>query len=260
MAEKWIKLATGLFEDEKIRLIEQMYPEDADTIINIWIRLLCLAGKQNNGGRITITGAPCSDETFSVIFSKKIEKISKSFEIFKKFSMIKRKKAEIVINNWEKHQQNTAYEKRLENDRKRQQQRRERISEREKMSRDTSRDVTLQIREDKIREDKIREDDEARAGAGAPPRIITNTSSSPPSRNEVADYIRVKGYRFTADRFLDYYKRRGYKFSAGGWKESADSWAANDIEDRSGAISFFGGSFDTDDFFDAAVKRAYKEG
>ena len=92
----------------------------------------------------------------------------------------------------------------------------------------------------------------------APARVIS--TSSPPSRSEVADYIREKGYRFTADRFLDYYKRHGYAFSAGGWKESADSWAANDIEDRGGAISFFGGSFDTDDFFDAAVKRTYKEG
>ena len=44
MAEvKWIKLSTQMFEDEKIKLIEQM-PE-ADTILIIWVKLLAQAGK-----------------------------------------------------------------------------------------------------------------------------------------------------------------------------------------------------------------------
>ena len=45
---KWIKIVTNIFDDEKILLIESM-PE-ADSIIVIWFKLLCMAGKQNNKG------------------------------------------------------------------------------------------------------------------------------------------------------------------------------------------------------------------
>ena len=45
---KWIKIVTDIFDDEKILLIEQL--PDADSVIVIWFKLLCLAGKQNNGG------------------------------------------------------------------------------------------------------------------------------------------------------------------------------------------------------------------
>ena len=42
---KWIKITTDIFDDEKILLIESL-PE-ADSIIVIWFKLLCLAGKMN---------------------------------------------------------------------------------------------------------------------------------------------------------------------------------------------------------------------
>lgn len=45
---KWIKIVTDLFDDEKILLIESL--PSADSIIVIWFKLLCLAGKNNNSG------------------------------------------------------------------------------------------------------------------------------------------------------------------------------------------------------------------
>ena len=49
MAEvKWIKIVTDVFDDEKTLMIETL-PE-ADSLIVIWFKLLCLAGKQNNSG------------------------------------------------------------------------------------------------------------------------------------------------------------------------------------------------------------------
>lgn len=43
MAEaKWIKLATDIFTDDKIMLISAL--PKGDSIILIWIKLLCLAG------------------------------------------------------------------------------------------------------------------------------------------------------------------------------------------------------------------------
>ena len=43
---QWIKISTGLFDDEKIKLIAKL--PDADTIIIIWLYLLILAGKVND--------------------------------------------------------------------------------------------------------------------------------------------------------------------------------------------------------------------
>lgn len=42
---KWIKICTDIFDDEKILLIESK-PEK-DSIIVIWFKLLCFAGKQD---------------------------------------------------------------------------------------------------------------------------------------------------------------------------------------------------------------------
>ncbi|MBC8932248.1 phage replisome organizer N-terminal domain-containing protein, partial [Escherichia coli] len=47
---QWIKLSVNMFDDEKIKLLEKM-PEGNQMLI-VWIRLLALAGKTNDKGRI----------------------------------------------------------------------------------------------------------------------------------------------------------------------------------------------------------------
>ena len=49
MAEvKWIKMATNIWDNRKIVQIESL--PDGDTIIVIWLKLLCLAGTTNDSG------------------------------------------------------------------------------------------------------------------------------------------------------------------------------------------------------------------
>ena len=49
---KWIKITTDIFDDEKILLIESL--PDAYSIITVWFKLLCLAGKHTSlSGRST---------------------------------------------------------------------------------------------------------------------------------------------------------------------------------------------------------------
>ena len=50
---KWIKIATDIFDNRKIKQIEAMPKGEA--IIVIWIKLICLAGAINDGGRIYFT-------------------------------------------------------------------------------------------------------------------------------------------------------------------------------------------------------------
>ena len=104
MAEvKWIKIVTDIFDDEKILLIETL-PE-ADSIIVIWFKLLCLAGKQNNSGVFMLNDKiPYTDKMFATIFRRKEAVVQLSLKTFEEFGMIKIIDGAVTIPNWGKHQ------------------------------------------------------------------------------------------------------------------------------------------------------------
>lgn len=104
MAEvKWIKIVTDIFDDEKILLIESI-PE-ADSIIVIWFKLLCLAGKTNNSGVFMLNDKiPYTDEMLATIFRRKVNTVKLALDTFEKFGMIKIINNVITIPNWSKHQ------------------------------------------------------------------------------------------------------------------------------------------------------------
>ncbi len=101
---KWIKLSTGMFDDEKIRFIETL-PE-ADSILVIWLKLLVLAGKKNSRGEIFMSeDIPYTDELLSNIFHRKINTVRLALETFSRLRMIELEADKtIVISNWNKHQ------------------------------------------------------------------------------------------------------------------------------------------------------------
>lgn len=114
MAEvKWIKIVTDIFDDEKILLIESM--PDRDAVIVIWFKLLCLAGKQNNGGVFMLNDKiPYTDEMLSTIFRRPINTVRLALDTFQHFGMVEIVNDCITIPNWGKHQSLDA----LENKRK----------------------------------------------------------------------------------------------------------------------------------------------
>ena len=100
---KWIKLCTDVFDDEKIMLIESM-PE-ADSIIVIWFKLLCLAGKQNNGGVFMLNDKVLyTDEMLAAIFRRPINVVRLALSTFENFGMVEIINNIYTIPNWEKHQ------------------------------------------------------------------------------------------------------------------------------------------------------------
>lgn len=100
---KWIKIVTDIFDDEKVLLIESM-PE-ADAVIVIWFKLLCLAGKQNNSGVFLMNNRIAyTDEMFSTIFRRPINTVRMALQTFEKFGMIEIIDGVITIPNWSKHQ------------------------------------------------------------------------------------------------------------------------------------------------------------
>ena len=115
---KWIKIVTDIFDDEKILLIENL-PE-ADSIIVIWFKLLCLAGKQNNSGVFIMgNGIPYTDKMLSTIFRRKETTIKLALKTFENFGMIEIINGAITIPNWEKHQKLDQLELSREQTRKR---------------------------------------------------------------------------------------------------------------------------------------------
>lgn len=115
---KWIKIVTDIFDDEKMLLIDGM-PEH-DSIIVIWFKLLCLAGKQNNGGVIMISDRIAyTDEMLATIFHRPLNSVRLALDVFEKFGMIEVVDDTITIPNWNKHQSLDGYERKKLMDRER---------------------------------------------------------------------------------------------------------------------------------------------
>ena len=99
MGVKWIKIVTDIFDDEKILLIESL--PDADSIIVIWFKLLCLAGKQNNSGVFMMSNKiACTDKMLATIFRRKETTVQLALKTFEEFGMIEIVDGVITIPNW----------------------------------------------------------------------------------------------------------------------------------------------------------------
>lgn len=100
---KWIKIVTDIFDDEKMLLIDGL-PEH-DSIIVIWFKLLCMAGKQNNGGVFMMNDKIAyTEEMLSTIFRRPINTVRLALKTFEQFGMIEIVNDTITIPNWERYQ------------------------------------------------------------------------------------------------------------------------------------------------------------
>src|SRR5690625_4593644 len=151
---KWIKLSTNMFEDEKIKLIEQM--PDADTILIIWVKLLAQAGKTNASGYIYLSeNIPYTDEMLATIFNRPVSTVRLALRTFEQFGMIEIDEEQyIAISNWEKHQNVEGMERiRMQT--------RERVRRhRERKQLEQKEDVTLHVTQSNATEEELEEDKE----------------------------------------------------------------------------------------------------
>ncbi len=110
---KWIKIVTDIFDDEKILLIESM--PSADSIIVIWFKLLCLAGKNNNSGVFMLNDKIAyTDEMLSTIFRRDVNTVRLALKSLEMYGMIEIIDNVITIPNWSKHQNLDQLEERKE--------------------------------------------------------------------------------------------------------------------------------------------------
>ena len=113
---KWIKLSTNIFDDEKILLIETL-PEH-DSILVIWFKLLCLAGKHCTDGIFLMNDRiPYTDEMLAAIFRRPLNTIRLALATFEQYGMIEIINDTITMPNWEKHQNIEAMDRKKAADR-----------------------------------------------------------------------------------------------------------------------------------------------
>jgi len=119
MAEiKWIKLDTSLFDNRKIKQIRTL-PE-GDSLVVIWLQLMCLAGTVNDFGKIYFTDEiPYTDQMMATAFGEPLTTVQLALTTFEKFGMIDIIDDIIYIRNWEKYQAVEGMEKVREQTRKR---------------------------------------------------------------------------------------------------------------------------------------------
>lgn len=186
---KWIKLSTGIFDNDKIKQIEAL-PE-GDSLIVIWLKLLVLAGEKNDGGAIYFTKTiPYSDQMLSVAFRRPLPTVQLALRTFESFGMIEIINDFIMLPNWEKYQNVDGMERIREQNRIRQARKREKerllLDECHVTVTDMSREVTHQNKNKK--ENKSKKED------------INNI----PPRNNDTEKANDRTYRAGAEEEIDF--------------------------------------------------------
>ena len=243
---KWIKIMVDIFDDEKIFMLEQ-FPE-ADGIIVIWFKLLCLAGKQNNSGVFVINDTiPYTDEMFSAVFRRPLNLVRLALSTFEKFGMVKIVNGTVTIPKWGKYQSLDKLGKRTEY------MRGYMADYREKQKMLTAvnslRKANVSVLEEEGDKDKDIEIENKNTteGGNLPPTTSKEDKKSacktfsPPSVEDVKAYCLERNNCVDAQMFCDFYASKGWyvgKNPMKDWKAAVRTWETRKKADSSQAKAY----------------------
>ena len=214
---KWIKLNVDMFDDEKIKLIQAL-PE-GDAILIIWIKLILLAGKTNDGGYVYINeNMAYTDEMLSIITNKPLPIIRLALETFSNLGMIETDNKGIYLINFEKHQSLEKLDKIREQTRLRVAKHRAKLKE--------CNDVTQNVTQCNAIDIDIEED----IDIDNKKENIKRKNFKKPTLEEVEAYIKETNLNVNAQNFMDYYESNGWvvgRSKMKDWKATARRWSRN---------------------------------
>lgn len=140
---KWIKITTDMFDNRKIRHIRKL-PE-GNNIVLIWVMLLALAGRCNDGGRIFLTETiPYTQKMLADELGFRTSTIKHALEALEQFEMVSMDGDFIDIPGWQRHQNVDGMDRIREQNRIRQKRKREKENV---MSQNESRDSNVTSRD-----------------------------------------------------------------------------------------------------------------
>lgn len=226
---KWIKITTDVFDNKKIKQIEDL-PE-ADTIIVIWFKLLCLAGTCNADGMVYFTpDIPYTDQMLARHFNRPLKTIQLALHVFQQYHMIETVDNFLYISSWAKYQNIDGMEKIREQNRLRVERFR---NNRKLLKSNVTGNVTVtqsnatDIEED-IEEEKEGDTPSKEGVCAKKPR----KQFIPPTLDEVKQYCRERNSTVDPVKFFDYYSVGQWKDSKGNpvrnWKQKLLTWELKD--------------------------------
>lgn len=145
---KWIKISVDIFNDEKLQAIGTL--PDGNMIQLVWIKLLCLAGKCNEGGLLMVTRElPYTDEMLAKRFDMEIGQVQRALDIFQRAGMIEVIENIYMVSNWSKYQSTQSLEEMKAKHRQRQREyverKKQKLLEEKKKENDVTNDVTNDV-------------------------------------------------------------------------------------------------------------------
>lgn len=208
---KWIKIDVTLFDNRKIKAIRTL-PE-GDSIVVIWLQLLCLAGRVNDCGSVYITKEmPYTEQILANECGVPVSTIQLALKTFQSMGMVEIVEDIIYISNWEKYQAIEKMELIRQQNRDRQKKWYEthkklpNVMLTDNLTQPNATDIDIDIR------DK------------------NNKRFIKPSVKEIADYCNNNNYNIDAERFYDYYESKGWKVGKApmkDWKAAVRMWNRN---------------------------------
>lgn len=271
---KWIKLATNIFDQGKIKLIMRM--PAGDTIIAIWLQILTHCGKECQDGILRISNeVPYTADMLAMIFGREPATMKLALETFQQLKMIEVIDGVYCLPNWNKYQSPDKYEINRAKDRKRLQEWRKKQKEKSELPQisTSSKNETFQKRNETGTEIEVEEDKDkdiyssscssskrrkVKDGHSAVSDFYIHNVRPTPSEYELNCLLDLadeysdewtiealketikgggRGLRYT-EKILERWKVEGYKSRSGTKKRSGPSTQSQDTIDQANEIPF----------------------
>lgn len=223
---KWIKLNVDMFDDEKIKIIQSM-PE-GDALLIVWVKLILLAGKTNEGGYIYISeNMPYTEEMLSVVVNKPLTIIRLAIETFTRLGMIENDEKGIYLVNFEKHQSLDKLEQIREQTRLRVAKHRAKLKE--------NNNVTLQVTQSNATDKDIDKDIDKNIKENIKRKFVK------PTIEEIQDYCIERSNGINANAFYDFYESKDWmvgKNKMKDWKACVRTWETREKKEKKSSKDF----------------------
>ena len=218
---KWIKLATNIFDNRKIKQIETL-PE-SDAIIVMWIKLLCLAGSINDNGCIYFTKEiPYTEQMLSTQFNMPLTTVQLALQTFEQFGMVEVIDNIMMISNWEKYQNVEGLEKIRE-------QTRIRVANHRSKQKQLECNVTSNVTVTECNATDI-EEDKKEDIKNKKKEINKSKRFKKPSVEEIETYCNERNNNINPNAFYDYYESKDWMIGKNrmkDWKAAIRTWERN---------------------------------
>ena len=189
---------------------------EGDSIIVIWLKLLCLSGTVNDGGLIYLTrDVPYTDEMLSTQFDRPLQTIRLALKTFEHFGMIEVVENFLALPSWEKYQNVEGLDRVRELTRNR-------VSKHREVQKLLACNVT--VTDGNATDKDIDKDKESNIGA-------KSTRFTPPTLEEVTAYCKEKQNGVDPVVWWNFYDSKNWyvgKNKMVKWKSAVATWAQKD--------------------------------